>query len=108
MAQLDESSVFIAKTSRFLAGIMLIIAVANLPYDYYQVLRIVVFGAGLYSFWFFQATEKINWAIFFLASAILFNPILPLHLNKGVWVVFDIIFGITYLYSLTVKDEGLE
>ncbi len=69
---------------------MLLIALLPLPYSYYIILRIMVFiGAIVLSITAFG--RDVTWAKWvFVTMAILFNPILPIYLNRGLWMVIDI------------------
>lgn len=81
-------------------GIMLLLALLNLPYEYYLLLRVVVSACGGYiAYIFYNKNQK--W-IYFLAAAILFNPIFPVHLTKGIWMFFNL--GFAYLFLTSKKD----
>ena len=93
-------------TIRYIVSAMLLLAIADLPYGYYTILRIIVtIVAGITAF---IASEQDNeiWMILFGAIAILFNPIIPIYLDKEIWVVIDIIVAILFVLStFTVKVE---
>lgn len=95
------------KTIRYIVGVMLLLAIADLPYGYYTLLRIIVtIVAGITAF---IASEQENqiWMIMFGAIVILFNPIIPIYLDKDTWVVIDIIVAILFgVSTLTVKTEN--
>jgi hypothetical protein len=72
--------------------ILLVIATARLPYGYYTFLRIVTCGVAA---WIAYATyqegpESKSWSIPFALIAALFNPILPVHLDRSTWFYLDI------------------
>lgn len=85
------------------AGIMLLLAIPSIwPYGYYQLLRWVVAGsAGYIAFKKYEQGSK-YWMWTMIAMAILFNPIIPFYLDKGVWVILDLISA-TIFFSLTIK-----
>ena len=57
----------------------LLLAIPNLPYSYYQLLRILIFiSAGLIAIKTYQ-NEKIGWAFTMGTVAILFNPLSPIY-----------------------------
>jgi len=93
-------------TIRYIVSAMLLLAIADLPYGYYTILRIIVtIVAGITAF---IASEQDNeiWMILFGAIAILFNPIIPIYLDKDTWVVIDVIVAILFgLSTFTVKAE---
>jgi hypothetical protein len=95
------------KTILFISGIALVFAVFPLPFFYYQLLRIFIFfSAGIVAFKFY--TQKmIPWSLIFGAVALIFNPILPIHLDKGSWVVIDFITALLFFlaaHSLKKSD----
>jgi len=85
-----------------IAAIMLLIAIAPLPYGYYQFLRWIVCGVAVYIAVSAYGWDK-KWATWtFIAVAVLFNPIFPIHLSREVWFPIDIVgsllFGFSPLY----------
>ncbi len=94
------------KTIRYFVGAMLLLAIADLPYGYYTFLRIIVtIVAGITAF---IASEQENktWMILFGAVAILFNPIIPIYLDKDTWLIIDVIVAILFgVSTFTVKIE---
>lgn len=83
-----------------IAAIMLLVAIAPLPYGYYQAMRWVVCGIAIYiAYKSFRWGKR--WAIWLLgAIAILFNPILPIYLSREAWQPIDIVCAI--LFGLTI------
>lgn len=70
------------------------------PYGYYTLLRFVVCGTGAYiAFYSFEEESKIIGSISILV-ALLFNPIILVHLDKDTWVVIDFIVAI--FFSITI------
>ena len=70
------------------------------PYGYYTLLRLVVCGTGIYIAVFsFEEERKF---IAFLAAfvAILFNPLIPIHLKKEDWVIIDLITAIFFFFTV--------
>lgn len=90
-----------AVTVRILAGVMLLLAIGNWPYSYYQLLRIAVCGASIFLIWYFQKINMKPLSMIFLFPAILFNPIAPFYLDKQFWHTLDMIFGLLFLASLS-------
>jgi len=84
------------KTLKLTTAGLLLFAIFPLPYGYYQLLRIVVtISSGISAY---KAYENKNQglSIAFAIVLILFNPIMPIYLDKGTWVVFDITVGIFF------------
>lgn len=96
------------KISRLIACGLLLIATANLPYGYYRFLRIAItIIAAINAFGVFKKDNKAL-AILFIALAILFNPIIPIYLDKATWTPIDIIVGLFFgvIAFINTKDKN--
>ena len=76
---------------KIIAIIMLFWALADNPYGYYQILRWVITGVTGYSAYLAYEQGKNTWTWILAITAILFNPIAPIHLDKETWSVLNII-----------------
>lgn len=91
------------KMMNFAAGIILLIGALPLSYNYYIVLRFSIFivaGINLISYYILYRDKKeINpiLLLFMLSAFIIFNPIMPIYMNKSTWIIFDVIFGISFI-----------
>lgn len=75
-----------------IAGVMLLWALCpENPYGYYVLLRWVV--CPCFGYAAFQAHEKNKkrWVWVLGILAVLFNPLFPLHLNREMWFVIDLL-----------------
>jgi hypothetical protein len=83
----------------FFTAAMLLWAVAvGGPYSFFLLLRIVVTtNAVLVCFMFYKRNDYI-WLLF-LGVAILFNPVLPVHLTRSVWKTIDLIVMFLFVVS---------
>lgn len=70
---------------------MLLLAMAPLPYWYYTLLRLVVTGASAYlAYRQYEADGRVGaWTVALAAIALLFNPLIPIHLPRHVWAIID-------------------
>ena len=83
----------------FIAALMLMGALAGWPYGYYQLLRFVVCGAGVFVAHTAFTWKKI-WAVWLFGFiSLLFNPLIPIHLSKELWQFLDIICAV--LFAIT-------
>jgi len=74
-------------------------------YGYYTLMKFVVTGVCVYyAYWLYEKLQATNfWFLFLVATAILFNPIIPISLgDKNLWEVIDIVV-IIFLISLIFK-----
>lgn len=82
-----------------LSAILLFVAIAKLPSEYYLFLRIAVFVAALLAL-YEEFSEKgfSAWVILFVVIGLIFNPIMPIYLyDKGLWISIDLVSGIVFL-----------
>lgn len=94
------------KTPLYLSCVLLLLAIAPLPYGYYQFLRIAItIVAGILAYNSFLAKQK-TWFYLFIPIVILYNPILPFHLDKEIWLPINLLTFIVFLvYIFFKKDE---
>jgi len=86
---------------------MLLLAVLRLPYGYYVFLRWAVSATALFSAWVAYECKRKFWVFVMGGIAILFNPIIPIHLLKGTWIAIDFIVAVVLLASIFgIKPEG--
>jgi len=86
---------------RFFAAGMLVIAIADLPYGYYTLLRIAICILAGFSAYVAFESEKKPWLWLFGTIAILFNPIIPIYLDKETWTIIDLIVAVIFVASIT-------
>ncbi|MGB9665272.1 MAG: DUF6804 family protein [Ignavibacteria bacterium] len=99
--------------ARIVTAILLLWALDNHSYDYYTLLRFVVSSVSSFSLYFALKLKKDGWAWIFGVITILFNPILPVHLNRNTWAVIDVAVAVVLIASLFLlgpkpKDESNE
>lgn len=86
------------KWAAWLPAGMLLLAVLPLPYGYYILLRWIVCGSGVIfaiAGWHFLKPL----AVLSSLQAILFNPLVPVYLNKEAWSVVDLAAAIYILIA---------
>lgn len=82
------------------------VPVESLPYAYFQVLRLVVCGAACFGA--FTLKQRQGWLWTMVILAILFNPLLPVRLDRGTWQAIDLATGIIFLVSIPVLWKSSE
>jgi hypothetical protein len=78
------------------------------PYGYYILLRWVC--CGLFAYLTFQAFEskRQGWAWVLGMTAAVYNPIFPVHLTRGIWMVVNVVtigIAVGSICINQVKDE---
>ena len=72
------------------AGLLCLAAVFPLPYGFYIFLRLAVSAAGAIAAFSLQKEGNFLWVVFG-AIALLFNPIIPIYLDREIWFFIDLI-----------------
>ena len=89
------------------AGVFCAIAILNLPYGFYMILRCVATGAAIY----LLLTARVrlhDFQVFTLIVVILiFNPIWKVHLGREIWRLVDGVTAAIYFWtSVTLKNNN--
>ena len=88
-----------------LPAAMSLIALADLPYGYYQLLRIVVSASAAWiAYSFYRHDSKFAVATFG-AIAVIFNPIAKIHMEREVHAVFNVLTGIALMVGLWLEIQ---
>lgn len=86
------------------SGFLLVALFDGLPYGYFTLLRFVVCAVGAYvAYKIYESDNDSLWVWLFGGIAILFNPIIPIHLTREVWWIIDLIVGGVFLLSIFNK-----
>ncbi len=87
-------------------------ALLPLPYGYYDLLRLLVTTAAALIAWKEYdlgrnvGSGKVNnYALIFVAFAHLYNPILPIHLTKLIWMPIDVVTALVFIGDLWAKNR---
>lgn len=90
---------------RVITAGLLFWALSEHPYSYYNILRIVVCAVCIYGVVKSIQIEKKGWSWIFGVISIIFNPIVPVHLDRETWAVIDVISGIIIIISIFFLKE---
>lgn len=91
--------------ARIVAALMLFWALDRHPYGYYILLRWVVCAVSAYTALLLSEADKKGWAWCFGIIAVLFNPLIPVHLNRALWALIDIGAAIAFLASFSIPKS---
>jgi len=69
-------------------------------YGFFTLLRLVVFGTTVYLSWLAYRSERQSWIWLFGFIALVFNPLIPLHLGRGLWKVIDLLVAVFLFISV--------
>lgn len=85
----------------FAAAALLGAAVLNLPYGYYNFLRLAVTSAGVLVCLQLRKTKEVVPLIGFVGIVLLFNPVFPVYLTREIWFWVDLLAaGIFFIAGL--------
>ena len=87
--------------SRIVAILFLLAAVGPWPYDYFTLMRFIVSAVTAYgSYLAYErartastapwGAKQQRWSLAFVLIALLFNPFVPIHLERATWTVIDV------------------
>ena len=79
----------------FVAAALIGLAILPLPYGYYTFLRLAVTGISAYLAYLRKDNKDKSFYVL-IAIAILFNPLIPIHFPREVWMPIDIILAIYF------------
>ena len=109
-----DASMNVSFWARVAAIAMLVAAVGPWPYDYFTIMRFAV--CAVTAFGAFQAHERARnastaqfrerqqqWTWTLALIAILFNPFIPVHLERGTWTVIEI--GVALVLIVDVRMD---
>ena len=92
----------------FILSVFLLTALADNPYSYYQFMRVVTLLFTcfiIYTIYKHDNGSKYIW--YFIAVALLFNPLIPIYLDKSAWAIFDVLVAVSApiitIFALKVK-----
>ena len=84
------------------AALLLLIALGDQPYGYYTFLRWAVCVAAVVVAWIAWESDS-EWATWpFVAIAILFNPLVPIYLQRSTWRPIDVGCAIAFALATSL------
>lgn len=75
----------------------LLVALAPLPYGYYMLLRLVVCASAAYLAYSAWKSGSRSWVWLLALLALLYNPVLRIHLTREIWQVINVLTIAAYL-----------
>lgn len=98
---MDKSIIKYKNITSAISVILLLLAIPAIwPYGYYIFLRWIITASAIFLVWVAYKLEKRFWLILMGIVTLLFNPIAPIYLDKGTWVIIDFIVAILFLVSI--------
>ena len=90
------------------AALMLLGALGHWPYGYYQLLRLVTCGAAVWVAVVAYGWRKLwaTWLFGFIA--VLFNPLIPIHLSRELWQPIDVVCTLLFVAAAFLLKKPAE
>ncbi len=89
----------IFKSLRIVAIISALVAIGYNSYIYYIVLRYIICTTAFFGIWLIYRQRKYILLGPFILTALLFNPFIPIHLKRQVWIYIDIAVVFVFIGS---------
>ena len=87
-----------------LAGLLLI-CLAQMPYGYYQFVRVVsMLGFGYLAYLYYEKNNQTNFIIF-LTLTVLFQPLIKIALGRVLWNVVDFVVAIWLIWGIVKQSK---
>ena len=97
------------RTLAIVGTVLLVLALADLPYGYYRLLRIVICGVSAYGAVIATRMKSQGWMLTLGLITVTFNPLIPIYLDRSVWAVVDLVTAFVLFFSsfsIPGKAEG--
>ena len=92
------------KIIKITISIFLLICLADMPYGYYQFVRLISCVVFVY-FAFQESTHKSKLLFVYGGLALLFQPIIKISLGRELWNIVDVIVSVFLIVTLFSKPQ---
>ena len=72
----------------------------GLPYGFFFLLRLIVCSCSVLISWQAYRFKKVKWVGIYIFIALLFNPLIPIHLSREVWGGIDFAVGVFFVFTV--------
>lgn len=86
-------------------AVLLLAAMADWPFGYYQILRWTVCTAAACCAWRASRDGRTVWLIGFVGIALLFNPFHTIHFRRSEWAWIDALVAMAFLAFSPAKAK---
>lgn len=82
-----------------IGGGLSLLAMANMPYGYYTFNRVAVTAVAVILCVIAVRADAPGWLFLLAPIAVLWNPAIPIHLDRGTWAPLNFIAALVFLGS---------
>jgi hypothetical protein len=94
---MKKENQFVPNWVLLLVAVLALVAIADMPYDFYRLLRWLTFGVsialGVEKF----RKNQTGWLWSLGIIALIFNPLVPFDFGRGIWRIFNICASVIFL-----------
>lgn len=94
---MDNSRQFLPSWVLICAAALCFVAIADLPYGFYRLIRWVACGTAIASAIQAHVNRRADWVWALGIIALIFNPLIPFYFPKIAWRIFDVAAGACFL-----------
>jgi MFS superfamily sulfate permease-like transporter len=87
-------------------GALLLLAIADMPWGYYQAIRWIVVLAGILLVLRALEVKQSGWTILGGLSTVFFFPPFGVSFEKEIWALFDLAFGVAFILAGTLMRKN--
>lgn len=87
------------RTAFALAAILLFLAIFQMPWGFYQALRLLIPAAGVLTIVRALAIKSHAWIVLGVLAIVFFFPLFGVFLDKQTWALFDGAFGVAFIMA---------
>lgn len=103
---MSNSNQFLPRWVLICAAVLCFVAMTDLPYGFYRLVRWVACGVAIASAIQMHGNKRIGWVWIFGIVALIFNPLFPFYFPKNTWVIFDAGAGACFLTAFWQTRPG--
>jgi hypothetical protein len=93
------------KIIKIFLAILLILSLFDMPYGYYQFVRLAAMvGFAVLAGFSYRQKREIE-TVVFVALAVLFQPLIKIALERTVWNIVDVIVAVGLILSASVSSK---
>jgi hypothetical protein len=86
-----------------ISAVFLFLAMFNgWSYGFFTLLRFVVFASATYIAWIAYEAKQKKWIWIFSFLAVLFNPFIKVYLERGFWIIIDLVVAVFLIISIFI------
>lgn len=98
----------IVEIIKIILSILLLICLLDWNYGFYEFVRFIgMIGFGVLAYQE-KDNENRNWFFIWLVSALLINPFLKVSLGREFWMIVDVVWAGSLIYSLFQKHKKID